>query len=93
VRELREELNLKGKPVLLLGTSPSMTKEYELFWVELAVEDLSALEPRTEEVAEVRWIEPGGLQELEPLIPGAVEGFRDFLGGDWAGGQKRRPSR
>lgn len=89
VRELDEELNLKGIPVQLLGTQPSMSKAYELFWVEVLVEDPSTLRPRAEEVAEARWVTPQELLALQPLIPGAVEGFRQFLGPRWAPQQKR----
>ncbi len=83
VRELAEELNLRGEPVQLLGTQPSMSKAYELFWVEVSVPDLSTLEPHTDEVAEARWVTPEEFVRLEPLIPGAVEGFRRFLGTQW----------
>ncbi len=90
VRELQEELNLQGESVQLLGTQPSMSRAYELFWVEVSVQDLSPLRPRPEEVAEARWVSPEEFIALEPLIPGAVEGFRQFLGPQWAASQARR---
>ena len=31
----------------------------------------------------VRWVEPGAVSGLDPLIPGALEGFERFLGPDW----------
>ena len=89
VRELREELNLEGAPLQILGTRPSMSGEYELFWVELEVADTSPMKPHTGEVAEARWVGPEELLQLEPLVPGATDGFRDFLGADWG----RRPRR
>jgi 8-oxo-dGTP pyrophosphatase MutT (NUDIX family) len=94
VRELREELNLKGTPVQLLGTQPSMTRAYELFWVEVQVDDPAPLRPRAEEVAEVRWVAPQEISSLDPLIPGAIDGFRHFLGPHWAPStRQRRPQR
>lgn len=81
VRELQEELNLEGQVVGVLGNSSSFSGEYELTWVEVAVDDLSTLRPRPEEVSVVRWITPEEIRELKPLIPGAVEGFSEFLGG------------
>jgi 8-oxo-dGTP pyrophosphatase MutT (NUDIX family) len=96
VRELLEEVNLKGQAGLLLGTTPSVTNEYELFWVELEIDDIRDLKPRPEEVAEARWVAPGELAALEPLIPGALEGFQRFLGPDWGsrrGSVRRRGSR
>jgi 8-oxo-dGTP pyrophosphatase MutT (NUDIX family)/uncharacterized protein YprB with RNaseH-like and TPR domain len=93
VRELSEELNLRGEAVQLLGTQPSMSRAYELFWVEVTVEDFSALQPRVEEVAEARWVTPEEFVALEPLIPGAVEGFRQFLGPQWGAPNARRKTR
>ncbi len=87
-RELLEEVNLHGSGRLLLGTSPSVTREFELFWVEVEVDNLETLRPRPEEVAETRWVGPEELAALDPLIPGAVEGFQRFLGMDW--GRKKR---
>jgi 8-oxo-dGTP diphosphatase len=84
VRELSEELGLAGQAVQLLGTQPSMSRAYELFWVEVAVEDPAPLRPRPEEVAEARWVTPEEFVALDPLIPGAIEGFRQFLGPQWA---------
>ncbi|MDH4247734.1 MAG: NUDIX domain-containing protein [Deltaproteobacteria bacterium] len=83
MRELREELHLEGRPVQILGTRTTQSGEYELFWVELEVADFDPLAPHTSEVAEVRWVGPEELPRLEPLVPGAAEGFRDFLGADW----------
>ena len=83
VRELREEVGLEGEAVQLLGTSPSMNRHYELFWVDVSVEDGHALTPRAEEVAEARWVTPEEMATLAPLIPGALEGFRNFLGPQW----------
>lgn len=90
-RELREEVNLAGTAGLLLGTSSSLTREYELFWVEVRVDDTSTLRPRAEEVAEARWVGPEELASLTPLIPGAIEGFQRFLGMDW--GRRKRAGR
>jgi 8-oxo-dGTP pyrophosphatase MutT (NUDIX family) len=87
-RELLEEVGLKGQAGILYGTSPSVTGEYELFWIEVSVEDVSTLKARPEEVAEARWVGPEELAELEPLIAGASEGCQRFLGMDW--GRKRR---
>ena len=56
---------------------------FELIWVELEVEDISPLRPDPKEVGEARWISPGELTSLEPLIPGTVQGFGRFLGGVW----------
>jgi 8-oxo-dGTP pyrophosphatase MutT (NUDIX family) len=89
-RELREEVGLAGKSRQLLGTSPSMGREYELFWVEVDVDDVSTLQPNAEEVAEARWVGPEDLATLSPLIPGAIEGFQRFLGMDW--GRRKRSS-
>ena len=89
VRELKEELNLDGTAVRLMGTSPSMSGRYDLFWVEVAVQDLSPLAPHSDEVAEARWVTPQQFQELDPLIPGATDGFRRFLGTSWAPSKKR----
>ncbi len=47
--------------------------------------DVSALQPRDEEVAEARWVTPAEFRALDPLIPGAEEGFRRFLGSFWSG--------
>ena len=88
VRELREEVNLRGEPLHLLGTTPSVSGHYELFWTAVRVEDVSTMAPDTDEVAEARWVAPEDLGGLEPLIPGAVEGFRQFLGNQW--GNTRR---
>ena len=93
VRELNEELNLHGEAVQLLGTQPSMARAYELFWVEVAVEDVSALQPHADEVAEARWVTPEEFVALDPLIPGAIEGFRQFLGPQWAGQGAGRKAR
>ncbi len=98
-RELREELNLEGNALGLLGTRPSMNKAYELFWVEVDVENYSTLAPNPDEAAEARWVSPEELPHLEPLIPGAEDGFRAFLGSEWnisgysRGGKKRSKSR
>lgn len=98
-RELREEVNLEGNALVLLGTQPSMNQAYELFWVEVQVEDFSTLAPNPDEAAEARWVSPEELSRLEPLIPGAGDGFRAFLGSEWnisgdsRGGRKRRKSR
>jgi len=85
VRELKEELNLTGRAVQVLGSGPSFNGEYELFWVEVAVDDVAPLQPRPEEVAEARWVAPRELTTLQPLIRGAVEGFQRFLGSEWGG--------
>jgi len=89
VRELHEELGLQGEAVQLLGTQPSMSRAYELFWVEVTVETPEPLRPRPEEVAEARWVTPEEFLALDPLIPGAVEGFRQFLGPQWATSGRR----
>ncbi|MBI4082630.1 MAG: NUDIX domain-containing protein [Candidatus Lambdaproteobacteria bacterium] len=85
VRELQEELNLTGRALHTLGTSASVSGEFELHWVEVEVEDVETLAARVEEVADARWVAPSDLVRLEPLIPGALEGFSRFLGGEWAG--------
>jgi len=85
VRELMEELNLTGRPVQVLGSAPSFSGQYELFWVEVAVDNLATLKPRPEEVAEARWVAPHELTGLDPLIGGAVEGFQRILGSEWGG--------
>ncbi len=90
VRELMEELNLAGRPVQLLGSAPSFNGQYELFWIEVAVDDLGTLKPRPEEVAEARWVAPHELAGLVPLIGGAVEGFQRFLGSEWGGKPRGR---
>jgi hypothetical protein len=54
-----------------------------LTWVEIEVEDISTLRPCTSEVAIVRWVIPGEVGHLDPLIPGAIEGFERFLGSKW----------
>ncbi len=90
LRELQEELNLTGRPLQVLGSGPSFNGEYELFWVEVAVDDFAPLQPRPEEVAEARWIAPRELATLQPLIRGAVEGFQRFLGSDWGGNGRSR---
>lgn len=89
VRELKEELNLAGRALRLMGTTPSMTKEFELFWVEVEVEDTTPLEPQADEVAEARWVTAEGFHGLSPLIPGAEDGFRRFLGSAWGPRKKR----
>jgi 8-oxo-dGTP pyrophosphatase MutT (NUDIX family) len=91
VRELKEELNLEGRAVQVLGAAPSYNKQYELYWVEVAVDDVSRLKPNPDEVAEVRWVAPHELTALHPLIGGAVEGFQRFLGSEW--GRKPRATR
>ena len=83
VRELREEVNLEGQPGTILGTSPSFGGEFELTWVEIAVNDVSTLHPNLREASEVRWVEPGAVSAMEPLIPGALAHFSDFLGEEW----------
>jgi 8-oxo-dGTP diphosphatase len=93
VRELLEELNLHGEPVQLLGTQPSMSRAYELFWVEVLVRDFASLRPRSEEVAEARWVAPEEFPALDPLIPGAAEWFRHFLGPQWGGAAAGRKAR
>lgn len=82
-RELSEEVNLDGNIIGVLGSSESYNGEFELIWVELEVEDISTLDPKPDEVGEVRWIAPGELSSLEPLIPGVEESFSRFLGRDW----------
>lgn len=89
-RELWEELRLEGKVAGVLGKSASYNGEYELIWVELAVEDVSTLDPYPEEVGEVRWVTPEELALLEPLIPRAREGFAEFLGAEWGAGPPER---
>lgn len=84
VRELSEEVNLAGEVIGVLGISASYSGEYELTWVEIQVDDVSTLRPHTREVAVIRWVEPGAVSELDPLIPGALEGFGQFLGPEWA---------
>jgi 8-oxo-dGTP pyrophosphatase MutT (NUDIX family) len=84
LRELREELNLEGRAGRVLGQSTSLSGEYTLHWVEVEVDDPGALRPAPQEVAEVRWVAPGEVKQLDPLIPGALEGFRRFLGDEWA---------
>jgi 8-oxo-dGTP diphosphatase len=83
-RELKEEINLDSRVAGVLGSSTSFNGRYELIWVELEVEDYSGLRPNTKEVGEVRWVAPRELGGLDPLIPGAVEGFERFLGKAWA---------
>jgi len=83
VRELREELNLTGQARRVLGTSTSLSGEYTLYWVEVNVEDATLIRPEPKEVAESRWVAPGEVRALDPLIPGALEGFRRFLGPEW----------
>jgi len=83
VRELEEEVNLAGKVTRVLGTSASFNGEFELTWVEIEVDDISTLRPCTSEVAIVRWVKPGEVGHLDPLIPGAIEGFERFLGRKW----------
>ena len=92
VRELKEELNLDGHAVQILGSSPSYNGQFELVWVEVSVDDFGTLRPRPEEVGEARWVAPHELKSLSPLIGGAVEGFQRFLGGDWGGSPRRRGS-
>ncbi|MCZ6646001.1 MAG: NUDIX hydrolase [SAR324 cluster bacterium] len=87
VRELGEELGLTGAVTRVLGTSASFNGEFELTWVEIEVEDIKGLTPNREEVGDVRWVTPEELRGLEPLIPGALEGFARFLGGEWGKGQ------
>ena len=84
VRELAEELGLQGRDVRLMGTSISLRGEYRLFWVEVQVDDVSRIALNADEVAEYRWVTPEQLSRLTPLIPGAVEGLREFLGSEWA---------
>jgi hypothetical protein len=63
------------------------------------VENYSTLAPNPDEAAEARWVSPEELPHLEPLIPGAVDGFRAFLGSEWnvsgnsRGRKKRSKSR
>ncbi|MCH8843335.1 MAG: NUDIX domain-containing protein [SAR324 cluster bacterium] len=83
VRELREEVNLVGRPAAELGASTSYSGEYDLIWVAVEVDDVSTIRPAADEVAEVRWVEPGQVAKLDPLIPGALEGFRRILGQEW----------
>lgn len=83
VRELWEELNLYGTAGRILGTSTSVGGEYTLYWVEVEVDDLSTLNAEQSEVAEVRWMAQGEIASLDPLIPGALEGFHRFLGPEW----------
>lgn len=83
VRELMEEVNLSGEVLNVLGTSSSFSGEFELTWVEIEVSDISTLRPNTSEVSIIRWVEPGEVSRLDPLIPGALEGFQKFLGPDW----------
>lgn len=83
LRELSEELGLSGLSEGVLGTSTSLSGEYTLYWVKVGVEDVADLRPARGEVTEVRWVAPGEAQELDPLIPGALEGFRRFLGPEW----------
>lgn len=83
VRELREEVNLVGRFDGELGASTSFTGEYDLIWIAVVVDDVSTIRPAVDEVAEVQWVEPGQVAKLDPLIPGALEGFRRFLGEEW----------
>lgn len=85
-RELSEEVNLEGNVIGVIGSSESYTGQYELIWVELEVDDLSTLRPKPDEVGEVRWIAPGELSSLEPLIQDVEENFGRFLGKDWRRG-------
>lgn len=85
LRELREEVNLHGEALRVLGSSLSFSGEYELFWVEVRVEDIETLHSNQAEVAEARWLTPQDVTALEPLIPGALEGFSRFLGPEWNG--------
>jgi len=89
-RELLEEVNLRGRPRHVLGTTPSVTGHYELFWVAMDVEDYSTLKPDAAEVAETRWVGPEDLPGLHPLIPGAEDGFRQFLGQGWGAAHRHR---
>lgn len=82
VRELREEVNLEGRVVEVLGESESFSGEYQLSWVELVVNDFSPMRPDPSEVAIIRWVPVAEVGELKPLIPGAVEGFEKFLSGE-----------
>ncbi|MBI3994005.1 MAG: NUDIX domain-containing protein [Candidatus Lambdaproteobacteria bacterium] len=84
VRELAEELALQGREVRLMGTSTSLRGEYRLFWVEVEVDNVSQIDVNAAEVAEYRWVTPEQISRLKPLIPGAVEGLREFLGAEWA---------
>ena len=83
IRELKEEVNLVGESINVLGRSDSYNGEYDLTWVEIEVDDVSTLRPNTREVSIIRWLEPGAVSGLNPLIPGALEGFARFLGSDW----------
>ena len=83
LRELWEEVNLEGRARRVLGVAPSFTGEYDLTWVEVAVKDISTLRPRPEEVQEARWMTPEEAGAVEPLIPGARDWFRKFIGPEW----------
>jgi 8-oxo-dGTP pyrophosphatase MutT (NUDIX family) len=90
LRELKEELNLDGRALQVIGSAPSFNGQYELFWVEVSVDDLGPLKPRPEEVGEARWVAPHELTGLAPLIGGAVEGFQRFLGSEWGAVRRRK---
>jgi 8-oxo-dGTP pyrophosphatase MutT (NUDIX family) len=90
VRELKEELNLDGRALQVIGSAPSYNGQYELFWVDVSVDDLGPLRPRPEEVGEAKWVAPHELKSLVPLIGGAVEGFQRFLGSEWGAAPRRR---
>ena len=88
-RELWEELNLEGHATRILGSSTSFSGHFQLFWVEVDVPNITTLRPNADEVADVRWVLPHEVPRLDPLIPGAEDGIREFLGGIWAAKRRR----
>ncbi len=81
-RELQEEAGISGRAASMLGVTRSYSGEYDLFWMEVVLDDYqAALQPDGKEASEVRWVSLDSLEHLQPLIPGALADLQRMLGG------------
>ncbi len=81
-RELKEEVNLDGNTIAMLGSSISYDGEFDLLWMEVLLNNPEAEPyPNKKEVAQVRWVSMDEISALKPLIPGTLEAVQHILGG------------
>lgn len=72
VREVHEELDIITTPLKLLWKSGTPGKLDLSWWLTDMPED-AILRPHPDEVAEVQWLAPSELDEIEELLPSNVE--------------------
>ena len=79
LRELEEELGLKGRSRTALGSSWSLSGEYCLHWIPIEIDAAAQPKAYPDEVHRWRWVNAAEISTLHPLVPGARLGCAHFL--------------